>query len=317
MRDPAELIELLGLDPALLPAARDAAKSFPLRVPRGFVARMRPNDPDDPLLRQVLPLAAERMEAEGFGVDPVGDLHALRDGGVLHKYRGRALLIATGACAVNCRYCFRRHFPYAEANASAGDWRDALDYLRADPSIHEVILSGGDPLVLADAALAPLARSLSAIPHVERLRIHSRLPVVLPERLDPAFRSWFTGTRLKPVLVIHANHANELDMAVAEALAPLRDSGVTLLNQAVLLRGVNDDVETLAALSERLFTIGVMPYYLHQLDRVRGAAHFEVPESQSRELARRLAARLPGYLLPRLTREDAGAASKTWLAVNN
>ncbi|MEQ8485656.1 MAG: EF-P beta-lysylation protein EpmB [Pseudomonadales bacterium] len=311
VRDPAELLALLDLDPALLPAARRAAALFPLRVPRGFVARMRPGDPDDPLLRQVLPLHAEAEDASGFVDDPVGDGGAMAGGGVLHKYQGRALLISTGACAVHCRYCFRRQFPYAEVNASGDGWRGALDYLAAHDDVSEVILSGGDPLTLSDRRLADLAAALADIPHLQRLRVHSRLPVVLPERVDAALLRWLTGTRLRPVLVLHANHAREIDDSVADAAARLRGAGVPLLNQAVLLRGINDHVDALADLSERLFEVGVMPYYLHLLDRVRGAAHFEVPEAEALTLHRALAARLPGYLLPRLAREEPGAPGKT------
>jgi EF-P beta-lysylation protein EpmB len=241
----------------------------------------------------------------------VGDGLALNRGGVLHKYHGRALLVTTGACAVHCRYCFRRHFPYRHASASADGWQRALGYLRDHPETSEVILSGGDPLTLSDRRLASLASALTELPHLRRLRIHSRLPVVLPERVDDALLGWLTGSRLKPVLVIHANHANELDEAVARALARLTGGGVMLLNQAVLMRGVNDDAGALADLSERLLELDVVPYYLHLLDRVQGAAHFEVPEAEARALHRNLAARLPGYLVPRLVREEPGAPAKT------
>lgn len=314
VRDPAELIERLRLDPALLPAARRAAELFPLRVPEAFLARMRPGDPADPLLRQVLPLDAELEDTTGFDADPVGDGAALAAGGVLHKYRGRALLVTTGACAVHCRYCFRRHFPYADANASADRWQGALDYLRQRSDLAEVILSGGDPLTLSDRRLAALVEELAALPHLRRLRIHTRLPIMDPDRIGPALLSWLTGTRLEPVLVIHANHANEIDTAVAAALARLRERGVMLLNQAVLMRGVNDTVAALAALSERLFAVGVLPYYLHLLDRVRGAAHFEVPEDEALALHAALAARLSGYLVPKLVREEAGEPAKTRIA---
>lgn len=311
VRDPATLLQALDLDPELLPAARRAAGLFPLRVPWPYLRRMRRGDPHDPLLRQVLPLGAEAADTPGFGDDPVGDGASLVDGGVLHKYRGRALLVATGACAIHCRYCFRRHFPYAEANAAAGGWQGALDYLRARPDIHEVLLSGGDPLALRDRRLADLAQGLDAIPHLRRIRVHSRLPVVVPERVDDGLLGWLAGGRLRPVLVIHANHPAELDEAVAAAMARLRGAGVALYNQAVLLRGVNDDAGVLEALGERLFDLGVQPYYLHLLDRVRGAAHFEVPEAEARALMRALAARASGYLLPRLVREEAGQPWKT------
>lgn len=309
--DPAELLNLLDLDPALLPAARAAAEVFPLRVPRGYVARMRRGDPSDPLLRQVLPLGEEMNEVAGFGDDPVGDRRAMTAPGVLQKYAGRVLLTATGACAVHCRYCFRRHYPYAQANAAADGWRSALDHIAGDPAIEEVILSGGDPLTLSDRRLAELTAAADSIPHLQRLRIHTRLPIVLPERVDAGLLAWLRAARLRPIVVVHANHANEIDASVREALAALANAGAVLLNQSVLLRGVNDDADTLAALSAALFAARVMPYYLHLLDRVRGAAHFEVGEDRAAALMARLAARLPGYLVPRLVREEAGAPAKT------
>ena len=308
--DAHELLEALDLG-ALADrlAARDAG--FALRVPRGFVARMRRGDPRDPLLLQVLPQLAECEDTPGFTDDAVGDLAARTAHGVLHKYEGRALLIAAGSCAVNCRYCFRRHFPYSEEIAAANGWREALAQVRADSSIHEVILSGGDPLVLSDAKLHELSRGLEAIPHVRTLRIHTRIPVVLPERINASFREWLASVPLRRVVVLHANHPDELDDSVRAACARLHEAGATLLNQSVLLRGINDDADTLAALSERLFDCGVLPYYLHQLDRVRGAAHFEVADDRARGLVENLRKRLPGYLLPRLVREVPGRAGKT------
>ncbi len=313
--DPAELLAALGLGMENLPAAQAAARLFGLRVPRGFVARMRPRDPQDPLLRQVLPLGEECLAAEGFNQDPVGDRAAMVTPGVLHKYQGRVLLTVTGACAVHCRYCFRRHFPYQDANPSANHWRETLDYIAADDSIDEVILSGGDPLVLSDPRLAALAESLAEIPHVKRLRLHTRLPIVLPERVNEALLAWLGATRLAPIVVVHANHANEIDESVRAGLARLRKGGVTLLNQSVLLRGVNDDVDALCALSKTLFDAGVLPYYLHLLDRVQGAAHFEVDEGAARRLHAGLNARLPGYLVPRLVREVPGMPGKVPLSI--
>lgn len=309
--DPEELLALLHLDPGLLPAAQTAAGLFPLRVPRGFVARMQRGNPADPLLLQVLPLGLELPDIPGFGADPVGDIASRIAPGVLHKYQGRALLIATGACGVHCRYCFRRHFPYAAETASSHHWQAALSAIRADRSIHEVILSGGDPLSLNDRRLRELTRQLEQIPHVRRLRIHSRQPIVLPERVDAGLLSWLRELRLQKVMVLHANHSRELDHSVAEACRRLRDSGVTLLNQSVLLKGINDSVGALTGLSESLFAAGILPYYLHLLDRVQGAAHFEVPEPQAQALLRQLAAALPGYLVPRLVREIPGHTSKT------
>lgn len=308
--DPAELLRELELDPALLPAARLAAARFPLRAPRGFVAQMRKGDPHDPLLRQVLPLAAELAPAPGFVTDPVGDGAAQAAPGVLHKYHRRALLIVTGACAVHCRYCFRREFPYAEAHAGVGQWRSALAYLAGDASIREVILSGGDPLSLSDQRLGLLLAELDRVPHLKRLRIHSRQPIVLPERVDDGLLDLFARTRLQSVLVVHANHPREIDDTVRAALARLANAGVTLLNQSVLLRGVNDAAATLAELSEVLFAGRVLPYYLHLLDRVCGAAHFEVNESEASAIMEQLRQRLPGYLVPRLVREQPGQPAK-------
>lgn len=311
--DPAELVRLLGLDAALIEPARAAARQFGLRVPHGYVARMRRGDPRDPLLRQVLPLAAENERVPGFVRDPVGDLAAMATPGLLHKYQGRVLLTATGACAIHCRYCFRRHFPYADANPAADGWREALDAIAADSTVREVILSGGDPLTLADARLATVVEAAAAIGHVERIRVHTRLPIVLPERITPPLCRLLTATRLQAIVVVHANHAQEIDADVTTALHALRAAGVTLLNQSVLLAGVNDDVDALGALSEALFAAGVLPYYLHVLDKVEGAAHFDLAETRARELWEGLSARLPGYLVPRLVREEPGAAAKTVL----
>ncbi|SCB05246.1 Putative radical SAM superfamily protein [Xanthomonas translucens pv. translucens DSM 18974] len=310
VRDARELLALLGLDAQALGVSEQAATQFALRVPRGFVARMRHGDPHDPLLRQVLPLGAELRRVPGFALDAVGDAAAKKADGVIQKYRGRALLVATGSCAVHCRYCFRRHFPYAEETAARDGWREAVAAIAADPDIDEVILSGGDPLSLATSKLVELTEALADIPHLKRLRIHSRLPVVLPERVDAPLLAWLRALPWPVAFVIHANHANEFDASVDAALAQLRGSGAHLLNQAVLLRGVNDSVAALAALSERSFAAGVLPYYLHQLDRVEGVAHFEVDDATARALHQALAARLSGYLVPKLVREIAGDTGK-------
>lgn len=310
VRDPRELLAMLGLESLAAGISAQAAAGFPLRVPRGFVARMRHGDPADPLLRQVLPVLEEDRVVPGFVLDAVGDGAAKAGHGVIRKYRGRALLVTTGSCAINCRYCFRRHFPYAEETAAAGGWREAVAAIAADPGIEEVILSGGDPLSLATPKLAELTAALAPIPHLKRLRIHSRLPVVLPERVDDALVAWLRALPWPLAFVIHANHGNEFDASVDAALARLRDAGSTLLNQAVLLRGVNDSLEALAGLCERGWQAGVLPYYLHQLDRVAGSAHFEVDDTRARELHAALAARLSGYLVPRLVREVAGDSGK-------
>lgn len=310
VRDPRELLDLLGLDRLAPRLSDEAMVQFPLRVPRGFVARMRHGDPSDPLLRQVLPLDDEMRPMPGFGLDAVGDGAAKTAPGVLQKYRGRALLVATGSCAIHCRYCFRRHFPYAEETAARDGWRDAVDLIRQDASIEEVLLSGGDPLSLSNGKLAELTGALAVIPHLRRLRIHSRLPIVVPERVDDGLLDWLSTLPWPVTLVVHANHANEFDGTVDAALGRLRAAGVHLLNQAVLLRGVNDSVDALGALSERGFAAGVLPYYLHQLDRVAGVAHFEVDDAHARALHAGLAARLSGYLVPRLVREIPGDTGK-------
>ncbi|HLW74536.1 MAG TPA: EF-P beta-lysylation protein EpmB [Gammaproteobacteria bacterium] len=310
VREPGELLSLLELDARWLEPARRAAAVFPLRVPRPFLARIRKGDPKDPLLRQILPLEEELRDVPGYGRDPVGDLPSRGARGLLHKYQGRVLLITTGACGVHCRYCFRRHFPYAEESARTEDWREALDYLRADSSVNEVILSGGDPLTLSDARLSALARALEEIPHIKRLRIHTRQPVVLPSRVDDALLDWLSACTLQKVVVLHVNHAREMDSAVREACARLKSTGALLLNQSVLLRHVNDSAATLAELSEALSAAQVLPYYLNLLDPVAGAAHFDVPEAEALKIVEELRARLPGYLVPRLVREVPGAPSK-------
>jgi EF-P beta-lysylation protein EpmB len=314
VRDPAELCRLLDLPPEVATRATAAHGDFPLFVPRELIARMRPGDPHDPLLRQVLPLDAESAPAEGYLVDPVGDGAARRLPGVLCKYRGRVLLITSGACAVHCRYCFRRHYPYAQEPHAPRDWRPAIAEITRDRELREVILSGGDPLMLIDRHLADLTQRLAAIPHLTRLRVHTRLPIMIPQRVTDELLRWLTGTRLAPVMVVHANHAAEIDGEVAAALTRLVMAGIPVLNQAVLLRGVNDSVAAMAELCERLVDLRVMPYYLHQLDRVAGAAHFEVPVAEGLQIINALRARLPGYAVPRYVQEIAGRPGKTVLA---
>lgn len=308
--DPLELLRLLGLESQAdsLLAGRDTG--FRLRVPRGFVSRMRHGDARDPLLLQVLPGPAELLEQADFSVDPVGDMEARVGPGLLHKYAGRALLIATGSCAIHCRYCFRRHFPYAGETAAIEHWRSAIEHLRKSTDIREVILSGGDPLSLATAKLAELTSALGTIPHVRRLRIHTRLPIVLPERVDAELLDWLERLPLPKVMVLHANHANEIDDSVAEACRQLHGAGVSLLNQSVLLRGINDSTDALAELSERLVSCGILPYYLHQLDRVQGAAHFLVSDAEALALITELGDRVAGFLVPKLVREVPGAKGK-------
>lgn len=308
IRDPAILLRELGLSPSESVAADVAG--FPLLVPRSYVARMEFGNPQDPLLKQVLPISAEQQDVPGFTVDAVGDDASRVVPGVLHKYEGRALLITTGACAVHCRYCFRRHYAYGDEPKRLDDWQPALDYLAAAEDVTEVLLSGGDPLMLTDRRLGELIDRLEAIPHLKRLRIHTRLPIVLPSRVTEPLLTRLTEGRLQPVVVVHANHPRELVNDCADALLELTRRRILTLNQTVLLRGVNDDADTLVALSERLLELGVLPYYLHQLDRVQGTAHFEVSEERGRELMTELRRRLPGYAVPRYVREVAGAESK-------
>lgn len=307
---PRELLDFLAIDPAALPGVDlDPANPFPLRVPRYFARLMRPGDPHDPLLRQVLPMQAERIAQPGYASDPVGDLQALRDTALLQKYRGRALAITTGACAVHCRYCFRRHFPYA-GQSLLRHWQSTLETLAAMPDVDELILSGGDPLSLSDRRMATLLADAARLTRLRRLRLHTRLPVVLPTRVTPALCAMLQDCGLAVVVVIHANHPNEITPELGTALADLRSAGATLLNQAVLLKDINDSADTLVRLSESLFSVGVLPYYLHLLDPVAGAADFDVAESRARSLLARLNASLPGYLVPKLVREVPGAPNK-------
>jgi len=311
IRSARQLGEALNLPPEWAAEGAQAERDFSVFVPPSYLSRIRPGDSGDPLLLQVLPNSAERLRPEGFTTDPVGDAAARLAPGLLHKYSGRVLLIVTGNCAVHCRYCFRRHFPYEESPRTETDWGPTIDAIAADPSIREVIFSGGDPLTLSDRRLATLATRIAGVPHIARLRVHTRLPIMIPSRVTDELLQWLTGSRLSSVLVLHANHARELDESVAAAVQRLRQAGVLLLNQAVLLRGVNDSVDALIGLSERLVDIGVTPYYLHQLDRVAGAAHFEVSQQRGRALIDQLRRRLPGYMVPRYVREEPGALSKT------
>ena len=313
---PEELLEILGLPKSLLPGAINGSHSFSMRIPRPYIDRMIQGDQHDPLLRQVLPLGEECEEVSGFSLDPLAEQSQNPTEGIIHKYQGRLLLIVSGACAINCRFCFRRHFPYGDNQLGGDSWIQAVEYIRSQESIHEVILSGGDPLAATDNRLARMVDALSDIPHVKTLRVHTRLPIVIPQRVTEEMIQWFCGGRLNPVMVIHCNHANEIDEQVERSLQKLREAGATLLNQTVLLRGVNDTSESLAALSHTLFNAGVLPYYLHLLDRVQGAAHFDVPEEKAKVLINELMHQCPGYLVPRLVREVAGEASKTPIPVN-
>lgn len=308
---PDELLHLLNVDAdANLLAGRDAKRLFALRVPRAFIARMEPGNPNDPLLRQVLTSQDEFITAPGYSTDPLEEQHSVVPG-LLHKYSNRALLLVKGGCAVNCRYCFRRHFPYAENQGNKRNWQTALEYIAAHTELDEIIFSGGDPLMAKDHELDWLLTQLEAIPHIKRLRIHSRLPVVIPARITDTLVARISASSLQVLLVNHINHANEIDNEFRAAMKRLRMAGVTLLNQSVLLREVNDNALTLAKLSNALFDAGVMPYYLHVLDKVQGAAHFMVSDEEARAIMRELLTLVSGYLVPKLAREIGGEPSKT------
>ncbi|MBO1518071.1 EF-P beta-lysylation protein EpmB [Oceanisphaera pacifica] len=307
---PQQLLDYLQLDPAPWQSGFSARRLFAMRVPQPFAAKMRKGDAEDPLLRQVLPLAAEFDQVPGFVTDPLEE-HDSALPGLLHKYRSRVLLVVRGGCAINCRYCFRRHFPYADNSPNQAGWQTALSYISEHPEINEVILSGGDPLMAKDAQLSTLLDGIEAIPHIKRIRIHTRLPVVIPARLTQDLLTRLTKSRLQAVMVLHVNHANEIDQDLSNRLNHWRTAGITLLNQSVLLAGVNDSSQALCKLSERLFEAGVLPYYLHQLDKVAGAAHFAVDDAKAGSLMANMLAELPGFLVPKLVREIGGEHHKT------
>lgn len=309
--NPTELLAILGLEQnENWRAGADARRLFALRVPRPFIAKMEKGNPRDPLLLQTMTHRAEFDLTPGFSDDPLDEQHSVVPG-LLHKYHNRALLLVKGGCAVNCRYCFRRHFPYEDNKGTRHNWQQALDYIANHPELNEIIFSGGDPLMAKDHELDWLLTQLEAIPHIQRLRIHSRLPVVIPERITPGLIARFRDSRLQIILVTHINHANEIDDALKERMNQLRESGVTLLNQSVLLRDVNDNAEVLAQLSNALFDAGILPYYLHVLDKVQGAGHFLISDDEARRIMHDLLTRVSGYLVPRLTREIGGEPSKT------
>lgn len=308
--EPQELMALLKLKPDDFPLAQQVSNQFQLRLPRSYVDKINPGNPHDPLLKQVMTHAAELEVSDAYTTDPVGDMAAMPIPGLLHKYQGRVLLITTGACAIHCRYCFRRHFPYGDNHSAKHQWQPALDYIRQDNSISEVILSGGDPLILSDSKLGQLISQLETIPHVDTLRIHSRVPVTLPSRITDELISLLASSRLQLCLVIHANHPNEIRNQEQQALQRLHQSGVMLLNQSVLLKDINDQEVILSELSRRLFAASTLPYYLHMLDPVQGAQHFEVSKERAIQLIENLRNTLPGYLVPKLVKEKQGERSK-------
>ena len=290
---------------------QQSERDFATRVPRGFAMRMEKGNPMDPLLLQVLPQIIEIEKKEGFEDDPLAESYSNPISGIIHKYHGRLLVTFASACAVNCRYCFRRHFPYQENNPGRGGWEPVFKYISSDQSIHEVILSGGDPLLASDGSWKEFLEELVKISHVQTIRIHSRIPIVLPERMTDKWLQMLAECHLNKVLVLHTNHPNELDAGIGKALQGFKEIGGTLLNQSVLLKNVNDNAQTLVALSHRLFELGILPYYLHLLDKVNGSAHFEVDFDQARQIYTQMHRLLPGYLLPRLAREDSGRPGKT------
>lgn len=309
--DLSELCQLLKLDPEH--ASLGACKNFKLRVPRPFIARMKVGDINDPLLLQALPRAQELLTQSGYSFDPLQETSANKVPGLLHKYHGRVLLLLAGACAINCRYCFRRQFPYVENSIGESQLQAIINYIEQDPTICEVILSGGDPLIVKDQQLHELIAKLEQIPHLRYLRFHTRLPIMLPERVTSALRKMLIETRLKCSIVLHCNHPQEIDTAVELALAKLSEAKIQLFNQSVLLKNINDDADTLIALSHRLYALNVVPYYLHMLDQVSGTAHFAVEKTEAKILIDKMRAQLPGYLVPKLVCEIANEPNKTYV----
>jgi len=288
--------------------------NFPLRVPRGFVDRMEKNNINDPLLKQILPIKSEKLEIPGFTYDPVGDIDSIAETGIIHKYHGRVLVITTGSCAINCRYCFRRNFPYDDYQLTTTKHLKAINYIESHQDISEVILSGGDPLLLSDQKLMGLIHKLESIPHIKRIRIHSRIPIVLPSRITTTLCDELSAIKKDLILVVHSNHSNELNQQVKVACERLKNANITLLNQAVLLKDINDSADQLCALHEKLFTFHIMPYYLHLLDKAVGTAHFEVSQDDGIHLMNQIKRVLPGYLVPKFVKEQAGAANKIIIA---
>ncbi|MBM6551414.1 EF-P beta-lysylation protein EpmB [Marinomonas ostreistagni] len=314
LKTPAELLPLLGLDAQDLPKAAQAMDSFRMLVPKPFVERMGYGDPQDPLLKQVLADDIEMQPVSGYVKDPLDEGNHNPQKAIVHKYERRVLIITTGICAVNCRYCFRRHFPYGDNQLAQKEWDSVISYLEQHPEVNEVILSGGDPLMLKDSQLAKQVARLEALPQLKRLRIHSRLPIVIPSRINDEFISWIQQTRLDVILVLHSNHANEIDQTIAHKVALLKQAGVTVLNQGVILKGVNDSVSAQVDLSEALFAAGILPYYMFTLDPIEGGAHFDVSLTEAQQLMGQVAHKLPGYLMPKLAKEIPGQPAKTVLA---
>lgn len=306
-----DLCKQLDLQIDQLPFSASAHEQFRLRAPKSYISRMQKSNPYDPLLLQILPHAFEENTVIGYSTDPVADLQSTKSHGLIKKYNGRVLLLATSRCAIHCRYCFRRHFPYNLHNPRKDAWRRAMSEIAQDTNIKEVILSGGDPLVLPEEELSKIIDPLEAIKHVERLRIHTRLPVVIPDRINDEFIQLVNTTKLKTIIVLHINHPQEIDYLLQNKLLELSSAKCTLLNQSVLLRDINDKADVLIKLSEELFKVNVLPYYLHLLDKVQGAAHFDICETDAQNIMAEVTSKLPGYLVPKLVKEEAGFPSKT------
>lgn len=311
IKSPEALIKHLQLEDKWIEPAIKASAHFPLRATESYISKIKKGDPHDPLLRQILPIDAELHPVEGYTSDPLEEKQFIPLPGIVHKYQSRVLFIAATQCAINCRYCFRRHFPYNDHELNRQQWQSGLDYIQSSQSINEVILSGGDPFSLSDNQLLWLVEQISDIKHVEYLRVHTRYPIILPSRITPPLLKALTGTRLKTIVVVHCNHPQEIDKEVEMALKCLKNANVTLFNQSVLLKGINDSSQILATLSKALFQAGVQPYYIHLLDKVEGAAHFAVENYEAKNIYKELLTLLPGYLVPKLVKETAHEGSKT------
>ncbi|MEW6989081.1 EF-P beta-lysylation protein EpmB [Colwelliaceae bacterium 6441] len=308
--DPQKLLQALEICPENYLQHFKARQLFPVRVPQPFIDRMKKGDINDPLLKQVMPLSQEFVVTDGFSNDPLEEHDTVAEG-LLHKYKHRVLMIVKSGCAINCRYCFRRHFPYQDNSPNKQRWQAALTYMAQHKEVNEVIFSGGDPLMASDEHLSWLIEQLEKIPHIKRLRIHSRMAIVIPQRITDKLVELLKNTRLKPTIVFHINHENEIDQHVTNAIAPLREARIPLFNQSVLLKGVNDNADVLCQLSEKLFDEGILPYYLHLFDKVQGVAHFHIDEQAAKNIVRDMMAKLPGFLMPKVVREIAGEANKT------
>lgn len=308
---PQQLAQAISLSQEAYKGLMHATELFPLKIPISVLSRIQENHLDDPVLRQYLPTEKEMQEHPDYQIDPVGDLNASPLPGIIHKYQSRALIITSQVCAVHCRYCFRRHFPYQDMQLTSKHQEKIIAYLRENPALNEIILSGGDPLSLDDEKLYELIQALESVSHIKTLRIHSRLPIVIPSRVTDRLLDILKNSRFKTVMVLHCNHANEIDEDVESACLKLKQHTDALLNQSVLLRSINDSADVLAELSYRLFDCGVIPYYLHLFDKVQNAAHFDISAKQATIIVDNLRKKLPGYLVPKLVTEIAGEPCKT------